>query len=104
LSNRRLKIPKKIRVFGRDVTIQEKEIVVDDFGRVCSGTYDDDDGVIEITSKGSNRLREVTILHELGHAIISELGLNEVVSEEVNEMISEGFAKGFSRLFDFRFK
>lgn len=89
-----MKIPKRVKVLGRTITITEKE-ELSDLG--YAGLYDAEAGKIFINPSVSD-LKE-TFLHELNHAIIHRAGINQIISREAEEMICENFATAYCEIF-----
>lgn len=74
---------KKIKVVFRDMTEEN----------VC-GHYVYNENLIEINTKTTRETQEITLLHELVHAVFFRSGvLNAKISSDLEEVISDQLAK-----------
>lgn len=85
---------KKWIVYGRPVSVKIVENLIDDLtGRTLAGVYYHDNGSILINGSLSRDEQCKTILHELGHALMYRIGLNQTsISEDNHEIIVEAFS------------
>ena len=65
----------------------------------ASGDIDSNNKVIQIAKGMGAKLTIETLYHEIGHAIIYETALDEVISSDVQEIIVENFAREFVKHF-----
>ena len=65
----------------------------------ASGDIDSNNKVIQIAKGMGAKLTIETLYHEIGHAIIYETALTEVISSDVQEIIVENFAREFVKHF-----
>ena len=96
-----MKIPKSIYVKGQEYFLIATAGLIDD-GH--DGLTDYVNKTIKYDSKLKGDLLKRCILHECGHAIQYETGINQALSDEIQEIITENFANVFIDLFHVRFK
>ena len=65
----------------------------------ASGDCDFETKTIRIAKGMGAKLTIETLYHEVGHAILFEVALNEVLSSDVQEIIVENFAREFVKHF-----
>jgi len=84
-----MKIPKKIKIGGHEFKIVFKKASLVDEGNADSGSLDTDSNTIEINEKLTQSQKEVTLLHEIFHAMNTEL--NEVMVESLSQQLYQVF-------------
>lgn len=90
-------LPKSINVFGRKIKIDTKPNPL--IPSNIHGYYESETGTIHISSGGME-----TLLHEIFHAVIDRVSVNQTLSQEVEEIIVDTFAKQINETFDLKFK
>lgn len=102
-----MKLPKSIRIGGVEYEIQQKDVVMLD-NKLQLGTIHYHECKIELLSDGTTHQQQcMTLLHEVGHAILRHMGIE---TKDDEERIVDAFARGFymvlqdngGRLFDLK--
>jgi hypothetical protein len=90
-----MKIPKKIRLMGREIDIEITNTLPSEGGEDCMGIADFNDSKIRISGvsptgkKLTKNFKEEILLHECVHYILYFLGQNE---REGNEQLVDGIS------------
>lgn len=79
-----MKIPKRVKIGGINYIISDKHDL-DNWGQVCYA-----DQIIHLKSSLSPQQKEMTFLHEVLHAIISDRALDDRINEEMVENLGAG--------------
>lgn len=91
---------RKVVVFGKSCEISETDITsVDAYGLFHPDTFK-----IQIQKDLSSDLKEIVELHELGHALLTRLGLVDVIDGNLQEIIVEGYANFLHETFLMKYK
>lgn len=97
-----MKFPTYFDVKGKRYKIKAVNGMAENFGRL--GTCSAKDALIEFDPKYPNNEVMLTLLHEIGHAIMCEVAIDQAISPELQEIITENFAQVLFSNFNIRFK
>lgn len=85
-----MKIPKKVRIMGRDFAVKREPVVLMG-SALCFGTVEHGTGTIRLNdSEQDEQHMCVTLWHEILHAVVQNAGLEMKNEEEVVRAISTG--------------
>lgn len=100
-----MKIPKNIKIYGKNWAIDYKWNLKDDEGNNLEGLCCFEKRLITIDRLLTKEKKFSVFLHELFHAILFELKIKQTsLSSDVEEIIVEGFADFLTSNFDIRSK
>lgn len=88
-----MKRPERIRVMGKRWTVQWKDEVRDEKGKILNGQADSDALVIEMCNKLALETEQDILLHEVLHAVEGQMGLD--VKDTVIERLATGLLAVF---------
>ena len=92
---------KKINILGESVKVKYRDMTED---KVC-GWYIYDKKLIEINNKIPKDIQNVTLVHEIIHAVFDRAGiLNAKVSHDIQEVICDQVAKVLTENFNLKEK
>lgn len=99
-----MKIKNTIDILGNTWKIKIHKVDIVYEGRVVEGLCVSSDKIIHIRERDPLSTIE-TLFHELGHALLNELGLNQTrLSQDVEEIIVEGYSRFLAKHFNVKFK
>ena len=81
-------LPKKIKVLSRDYVVQEMSDKKIGEG-IYSGTCNSDTAIITISAEYPSQKQACTLIHELLHAVVNEMGMTNVPNLEKFEISEE---------------
>jgi len=84
------RLPKTLNVYGQKIPVKPVKGLSE---QGVAGVFRYIENDILIDSKLNIKDKEETLLHELGHALINRISLNQVLGQEVEEIIVDNFAK-----------
>lgn len=87
-------LPKSVDVFG--IKYKVKMEVIEGLAGQCDRV----NCILTINPELSEVEQFQTLLHEIGHAVFSRIGLIQAISPELEEVIVESLATAFSENFD----
>lgn len=97
--SKQIKVPESIKVYGKDLKITQKKIMIMN-ETLLSGCFYPETFTVEIADK-----THTTLLHELIHALFFRIGLRQAgLSEELEELIAENISVFMDETYDLRFK
>jgi hypothetical protein len=96
-------LPSKVMIFGKPVKIKYSEDVSVN-GHPVFGLFEPDKWAITIDSKQSREQIIDTIIHEMGHALMSRLYLVSIIPAEIIEQIVENYAVMLRENMNLKFK
>lgn len=85
-----MKLPESVVILGRRWKLSIKELPDED-----AGECDKHLGHIYIAKGMSEKQFDHTVIHEMGHALINRMGLDQVLSSDIEEIVTESFATFF---------
>ena len=90
-------LPTSVMVFGEKFKVKRKLLAADGLAGYC-----DREGKEIVIAKELNLPDAFqTLLHEIGHAVFSRIGLMQAINPEVEEIVVESIATAFSENFDY---
>jgi hypothetical protein len=99
-----MKLPTKINVKGAMYTIKSiNNMMCDDHHDLCDGMVNTDEKWIVVNTKSRIGGKHI-LLHEIIHALIFELGLSQLISEDLDEILAENISNELQKIFYMRFK
>lgn len=96
-----MKLPKHLYVFGEKYTLKQIEGLS---AHGIAGQCHKVNKTIIVDSKLKGAELQETILHELFHAVVSEVSIDQTLSHELEEVIVDTFAKAVCKNFNIRSK
>lgn len=102
-----LKIPKKINVFGKSHKIILCKNLITPNGEAVSGCFTPDHATIHISTSLNPTQDDIllTMVHELGHALINRISICQAgMPMELEEILVDSFAKLMTETFKLKFK
>ena len=91
-------LPKSVKIFGRKFKIVEKAL-----GGYL-GLCDRETSTLFIEVAQSEREKCHTLIHEIGHAVIGRVGINQAIPLELEEVIVDAVATALVENFDIYIK
>ena len=87
-----------ITIKGQRYKIKYVDTLQDDYG-IYVGSCDKKRKVISILKGQTEKETALAILHEVGHAIIHETGIDQALPDHLEEIIVENFSTAYYKIF-----
>jgi Zn-dependent peptidase ImmA (M78 family) len=86
-------MPKSLTIFGRNIKVKYlSKNKMDAIIPGAAGIWESTNQVIFICNEYSKEYQKYTLKHEVGHAIMSLTGLDQVIQAELQEIIVQSYA------------
>jgi len=96
-------IPKKLRIFGQDITVQMSKDLISK--EDACGMADYAKKIIRLDKSLQGEDRTQTLLHEVFHIVLARVGLNQTsLPHDLEELIVENLATAVVELFDIQLR